>query len=89
MTTTGSLEASVLSQPVFDSSTQQFALVLVCGHFTYLGRPPFDVQWTVIGTIVFLNDSSLADEQRKEMNSPQEEETILILRYFYSNHLLS
>lgn len=45
MTTDGSLQVSMLPTPEFDATRNQFAIVLTCGVFTYIGRPPYEVIW--------------------------------------------
>ena len=47
MTTDNELHVTQTPQAVLDPITDQWCVELLCGTFTYLGLPPFDVQWTV------------------------------------------
>ena len=47
MTTVGEPHVSQNPEAVLDPTTDQWCVELYCGTFTYLGQPPFDVQWTV------------------------------------------
>lgn len=47
MTTDGNLHVTSVPTPVYDVARGQYAIVLNCGVFTYVGRPPYEVTWTL------------------------------------------
>lgn len=52
MTTDGQLHVSENPLALLDKTTDQWSKELHCGTFTYLGQPPFDVEWMV--SLLFL-----------------------------------
>ncbi|KAK7089102.1 uncharacterized protein [Littorina saxatilis] len=45
LTSDGQLQATLEPNAVFNSTADEWSLVLSCGNFTYLGDPPFNMEW--------------------------------------------
>ncbi|XP_070180238.1 uncharacterized protein [Littorina saxatilis] len=64
MTTDGQLHVSENPLALLDKTTDQWSKELHCGTFTYLGQPPFDVEWmTPSGNL--MSSSTYKDGQFK------------------------
>ena len=46
-TTDGRVHVTLQPDAVLDTASQQWSVVLTCGHFTFTGQPPFPVEWVV------------------------------------------
>ena len=48
MTQDGHLHVTQNPEAVLDRATDQWAILLQCGNFSFFGPPPFPVEWTVL-----------------------------------------
>ena len=72
MTTDNELHVTQTPQAVFDPATDQWCVELLCGTFTYLGLPPFDVQWTVSDVLLFNRERERERERDRERDTERD-----------------